>query len=85
MEIITHSNIQETTGYTALFGNQIRGRKKPEDMSIQKFWRMAVSFSKRNGDVSLYKDGILIRSCWNANRTILGTGKFKTYYKKYSL
>jgi len=83
MNSITHSNVQDTKGYVVLFGNITRGRQKPDKQTIQRFWRTAVSFSVRNGDVSLYKDGKLIRSCLNANKKISGTGRNGTHYNKY--
>ncbi|MHA1816814.1 MAG: hypothetical protein ACTSX1_12460, partial [Candidatus Heimdallarchaeaceae archaeon] len=80
---VNHSNVQHSKGYVVLFGNIMDGRQKPEKQTIQRFWRTALSFSVRNGDVSLFKDGKLIRSCLNANKKISGTGREGTHYNKY--
>lgn len=83
MNSITHNNIKDTKGYVVLYGNEILGTSKKNDETIQKFWKKSIRQSIHDGDVTLFKDGKLIRSCWNANSTLLSTNKYKTQYNKY--
>lgn len=79
---ITHNNIQDTKGYAVLYGNEILGSSKGEE-SIQEFWKKSIKRSIFQGDVSLFKDGKLIRSCWNAHSKMLSENRYKTQYNKY--
>lgn len=68
----THSNVDKSTGYIAMFGNQIYGEKPNQNQPLQSFWRTQLERSKwMSGDVTLFNNGKLIRSVINMENRIL--------------
>ena len=82
---ITHSNVQNSIGVVALFGNQIYGEVPNINQSIQLFWLEQIRRSKyRAGDVSLYVNGKLVRTVLNGNERLLDKDvKFNCEYIKH--
>lgn len=71
-------------GYKILYGNNIQGYLIPVYTFTPLLWKQCVIISKNKymGDISLHLSGKIIRSVWNANRTIFDT-PYPCKYNKY--
>lgn len=67
----------------AYFGNRTKPVTPKPSETLQVFWRrmLYMSISHRNGDVSLFKGTDMVRTCLNADRTILSRLYPTTYIK----
>lgn len=85
--MVKHSNILRSKDYVCLFGNLDKGWEfKGNNLSLQQWGKKAcyLSSHKSIGDVTLFKDGRLIRSCHNFQNRILNKKvKYKIKYTKY--
>lgn len=82
---IYHSNVHQTKGYVAMFGNQVYGEVPNPNEPLKSFWRKQLERSKfRSGDVALYYNGKLIRSVNNMQERILNKDiRFYCSYAKF--
>jgi hypothetical protein len=81
----THSNVENSTDYIVMFGNQVYGEKPNPNQSVKSFWRKQLERSKSMcGDVSLFYNGKLIRSVINMENRILDKDrKYPCEYYKH--
>lgn len=69
---ITHSNVNQSNGLVAMFGNQRYGEIPNPNQSIKLFWLKQIKRSQTmSGDVTLFNNGVAIRTVRNANERLL--------------
>ncbi len=82
---ITHSNVNQSKGMVAMFGNQTYGETPNPKQSINLFWLKQIRRSQSmSGDVTLYHNGVPIRTVRNACKRLLDKQvKYPCIYVKH--